>query len=420
MPKFTEVLRNRNFFLLWLGQIISQLGDRLGQMALIGFVYVRTQGGAGSAMGIAKILSFTIIPVFLIGPIAGVFVDRWDRRKTMFISDLVRSLLVLMIPLFLFYSKNIIPIYLIIFLVFSISRFFVPAKLAIVPDLVEKKDLVMANSLINTTGMIASVLGFGISGIIVEWLGAKSGFYLDSLGYFISGVLIFCIARNYASKVTLTEMGKEFVQAFRKSVFQEVREGIVYFVKNKDIRATSWMIFALWAALGSGYVVMIVFVQQALGTVVRDLGLLAMCLGGGLFAGSVIYGKFGGKLSLYKTIFSCLALSGIILVAFALVLTHYPRFWVAVTLSLVLGIIVSPIMIASNTIIHKVSDNAMMGKIFSSLEIVMHLGFLIFMLASSMLAEHFPPGAIITAVGGLIFLLGAGNMVAHRKIPWLD
>ncbi len=69
MSKFKEVLKNRNFFLLWIGQVISQLGDRLDQMALIAFVYLRAPG---STLEIAKILSFTIIPVFLIGPIAGV------------------------------------------------------------------------------------------------------------------------------------------------------------------------------------------------------------------------------------------------------------------------------------------------------------------------------------------------------------
>ena len=104
MAKFREVLKNRNFFLLWSGQIISQLGDRLGQMALIAFVYLRAPG---STLQIAKILSFTIIPVFLIGPLAGVYVDRWDRRKTMYICDFIRSLLVLTIPLFLFYIKNL-------------------------------------------------------------------------------------------------------------------------------------------------------------------------------------------------------------------------------------------------------------------------------------------------------------------------
>src|SRR3989338_2550864 len=105
MSKFEEVLKNRNFFLLWVGQIISQLGDRLDQMALIAFVYGRSPG---STLGIAKIISFTILPVFLIGPLAGVYVDRWDRRRTMYACDLIRAALVFTIPFFLFYTKNML------------------------------------------------------------------------------------------------------------------------------------------------------------------------------------------------------------------------------------------------------------------------------------------------------------------------
>lgn len=420
MSKFQEVLKNRNFFFLWLGQIVSQLGDRLDQMALIGLVYSRTQGGAGSTMGMAKILSFTIIPVFLIGPIAGVYVDRWDRRRTMYACDFIRAALVLCIPLFLFYSKSLIATYLVIFTVFSVGRFFVPAKLSILPDLVEKKDLLMANSLVNTTGMIASIVGFGISGILVEWLGAQGGFYLDSLSFVFSGTLIFLIIKKSQAQMSIKKVSKEIVEVIRKSVLQEIKEGIQYFVKNKAIRFTSGVIFALWSALGAVYVVLIVFVQKSLGSVTKDLGLLAMLVGIGLFAGSLVYGKFGQRLSHYKTIFSSLFFSGIIIIIFALGLHRYPHFSIAALLSFLLGVFVSPVMIASNTIIHNVSDNGMMGKIFSSLEIVMHLGFLSFMFLSSFLAERLPPFLILVVVGGLICLLGVINLIYNRKMPWLN
>jgi len=417
MAKIREVLKNRNFFLLWLGQIISQLGDRLGQMALIAFVYLRAPG---SPLQIAKILSFTIIPVFLIGPLAGVYVDRWDRRRTMYICDLLRSLLMLTIPLFLFYAKSLAPIYLIIFIVFSIGRFFVPAKLSIIPDLVQKKDLLIANSLVNTTGMIAAILGFGISGVLVEWLGAKSGFYLDSLGFLVSGTLIFLISKKFFAAVDLREVGKEIVEVISKSVFQEIKEGIFYFIRKKDIRFTASIIFALWSALGAVYVVIIVFVQQTLHSATKDLGLLVMFLGIGLFLGSLFYGKFGQRVSHYKIIFSSLVLSGIMLVTFALGIYRYPNFMLAALLSLCLGLIIAPIMIASNTIIHNVSDNVMMGKIFSSLEIVMHLGFLLFMFISSILAERFSHLLILVVVGCLLGILGLVNLFFNRKAAWLS
>jgi len=259
---------------------------------------------------------------------------------------------------------------------------------------------------------------------LVEKLGAKSGFYLDSLSFLISGAFIFLISKRFAAasdfNADFRQVSKEIVDVIRKSVFQEVKEGILYFIRNKDIRFTAGIIFALWSALGAVYVVVIVFVQKALHSATKDLGLLVMFLGIGLFLGSLIYGKFGQRISHYKIIFACLVASGIMLVIFALGIYYYPNFIIAASLALCLGLIISPIMIASNTIIHNVSDNEMLGKIFSSLEIVMHLGFLLFMFISSMLAERFSHVAILVVVGILLSLLGAASLVLNRKVAWLD
>jgi len=417
MSKFHEVLKNRDFFFLWLGQIISQIGDRLGQMSLIGFIYLRAPG---SPIEIAKLLSFTIIPVFLIGPIAGVYVDRWDRRRTLYVCDLMRAALVIIIPLFLFYKQGLLLVYLIVFVVFSISRFFVPAKLSIIPDLVQKKDYLIANSLVHVTGMIAATVGFGISGLLVEWLGARSGFYLDALSFLVSAMLIFFIAKRPKVSMSLKKVGKEIVEVIKKSVAAELKEGFLYFIKKKDIRFTAGIIFILWSALGSVYVVFIVFVQNTLHSATKDLGLLIMFLGIGLFLGSLVYGRFGQQFSHYKIIFVSLILSGSMLVILALTIHRYPYFMIAAGLSLLLGVLIAPIMIASNTIVHNVSDNDMMGKIFSSLEIVMHLGFLLFMLISSFLAERFSNLIILVVVGGFLTGLGLVNLIMDRKGAWLN
>jgi len=417
MTKFTQVLKNRNFFLLWVGQIISQVGDRLDQMALIAFISSRA---GTSTLDIAKILSFTIIPVFLIGPLAGAYVDRWDRRRTMFVCDFLRAILVFTIPFFFLNLKNLIPIYLIVFVIFSIGRFFVPAKLSIIPDLVDKKDILIANSLVSTTGMIAAILGFGISGIIVEWLKAKGGFYLDAFSFFVSGACIYFISCRSCTRMNFKEVGKEIVDVIRKSVLTEIKDGILYFIRKKDIRFTAGITFILWSALGAVYVVIIVFVQKTLNSVTKDLGLLVMCLGVGLFLGSLLYGRFGQRISHYKMIFISLILSGIMLTVFALTIHRYPHFKIAALLALGLGLTIAPIMIASNTIIHNSSESEMRGKIFSSLEIVMHLGFLLFMFISSFLAEKFPPVMILVIVGGIIGTVGIVSLIYHRKIPWLE
>jgi len=418
MSKFRAVLKNRNFFLLWLGQIISQFGDRLGLMALLSFAYQKADHG--SPIEIFKILLFTIIPVFLIGPVAGVYVDRWDRRRTMYSCDILRAFLVLAVPFFLFYHKNLSAAYFLIFLIFCLGRFFIPAKLSIIPELVDKKDLLIANSLVNITGMIAAILGFGISGILVEKVGTKNGFYLDGLSFFISGALIFFITKKSALRINLKKVGEEIVEVISKSVIQEISEGALYFITKKGIGFTAGILFALSSALGVVFVVLIAFLQNTLGSATKDLGFLIMFLGTGLFAGTIIYGRFGQRLNQYTTIFVALFSTGVIITTFALGLSRYPSFSLAAALSFSLGFLFSPVMSAVNTIIHKVGDNGMMGKIFSSIEIVMHLGFLLFMFISSLLAERFPQQHILAVVGVLVSLLGVISFIYQRKISWLD
>jgi len=420
MSEYAKVLKNRNFFLLWLGQIVSQLGDRLDQMALLGLIYLKAPG---SPMQIAKIMSFTILPVFIIGPLAGVYVDRWDKRRTMYICDFLRAALVLSIPLFFFHTDNFLPLYIVIFIIFSIGRFFVPAKMAILPELVEKKQLLMANTLANMTGMIAAVAGFGISGLLVEWVGAKSGFYLDSLSFAFSALLIFLIstgARWRSREHTVHHPVREMEEIFRKTVLQELKESWKYVLSNKHIRFTVGLIFTLSSALGALYVVMIVFVQKTLHSATKDLGLLIVFLGAGLFCGSVCYGRFGSRISHYRMIFLSLAAAGIMLIVFAFALDKYPVFNVAAVLALLLGLSISPIMIASNTIIHRVSDSQMRGKVFSALEIIMHLGFLTFMLLSSKIAERLPEIFIIYVIGCLFALIGLVNIFYKRMAAWLS
>lgn len=403
MAKFTEVLRNRNFFFLWLGQIISQVGDRLDQMALIGFI---TQRSPGKTLQLAALLSFTILPVFIIGPIAGVYVDRWDRRKTMFVCDFLRGLLVLTIPLYLIDSKmSLLPLYFVVFLMFSIGRFFVPAKLAILPEIVPKDKLLLANSLVNTTGMIAAILGFGIGGVAVAVLGVKGGFYLDSVSFFISSLLIFSIRLSSKAKIGIVELSREIAQAIRRPIFSEIKEGVKYLISQKQMRMVVNIMFLVWAALGAIYVVLIVFVQETLKSYTLDLGFLIMFLGLGLFSGSLIYGRFGKTDNCVKTIFSSLVASGFMLAIFAFTLKIMPHFYTAASLAFVFGIFVSPIMTATNTLIHDVSNEKMLGKVFSSIEIVMHLAFLLFMLLGSVLVEF----KVITRP---ILLIGVGILFA--------
>ncbi|MBU4311218.1 MAG: MFS transporter [Candidatus Omnitrophica bacterium] len=403
MTSVRGLLKDKNFSLLWFSQIISNFGDRLDQMALIGLIYARAPG---STFELAKLLSFTIIPVFLIGPIAGIYVDRWDRKRTMIFCDLLRGVLVLLIPLAIIYSSNMVPIYVIVFIVFSATRFFLPSKLAIIPDIVHKDRLLLANSLTSTTMMIATIIGFGFGGIIVAQVGAKGGFCVDSATYFISAVMMSFVVLGFKEAMKTKAPKEKLRKIIRKTVLGDIKEGLLYLKDHKDIRMVANTMFLLMAGVGSVYVIIIVFVQEVLGSSTSHLGFLAMFLGAGLFLGSVVYGRFGGKMCKRKVINSGLFISGLIIVVFSMGLLWWPYFYVAAIVSMVLGMFAAPIVVSSNTLLHEVMKAEMRGRIFSSLDVIMHIAFLVFMVLTSIIAEWVGKGAILITIGLMLSAIG--------------
>ena len=153
-------------------------------------------------------------------------------------------------------------------------------------------------------------------------------------------------------------------------------DGINYIQSQKNIRFIFLLMSVLFTAAGAIYVIIIVFIQQTFGSVTKDLGFLAVPLGIGLFAGSMVYGRFGKELSKFKTIFGALILGGMMVTFFAAAISHTHDRVFAAILAAILGFIIGPIMIAANTVIHSVCSEEMSGKVFSALEFVMHLAFL--------------------------------------------
>ena len=417
MTRFRDVLKDRNFFCLWLAQIISNFGDRLTQMALVALVYQRAPG---NTIALAKLISFTVIPVFLIGPIAGAWVDRLNKRNVMIISDLLRGILILMIPFFIM-SKQIIPIYLVIFLAFSLSRFFIPSKMAIIPDLVSKDKLLVANTLADTTHMVGNVLGLVVAGILVniKSIGAIGGFYIDSGTFFISAALITMMAqkefvKHVAEDIKVTREALE--SSIRKSIFEEVREGIRYLKQYNEMHFIVYTFFLLMAGLGAISCVVIVFIQESFCTATLDLGLIGLFLVGGLLLGALIYGKLGQRVEKKGAILASFITTGIAVILFAFFVRKYPNVLVSGLLSGLIGMAASPIMTSVNTLTHETMPEEARGRTFSSLEAVIHLAFLVFMFLAAYAAKYIDRFWILVAVGAIFSVCGlAGILVRSKK-----
>jgi len=416
MIRFRDVLKERNFFFLWLGQVISNFGDRLNQMALVALVYQRTPG---SAMALAKLISFTIIPVFIIGPVAGVLIDRLNRRHVMIIADILRGFLVLTIPFFIALNQ-ILLIYLAVFLIFALSRFFVPSKMALIPELVSEEKLLVANTLSDTTHMIGNVAGLVVAGIIVNIpaIGAIGGFYIDAVSFFVSaGLIAMIIQKEFAKDVRkdLKVTREVFGNSLRRSVFGEIREGMNYLVRYSTMRFVVSTLFLLMAAIGTISCVIIVFIQDACGNATRDLGLLGMFLVAGLFLGYIFYGRFGQRLDKRKVILLSFFASGALIMLFSASVKYNPNILATGFIAALLGAAISPIAVSTNTLTHEVIPEEARGRIFSSLEVVIHLAFLLFMFLAAYAANYMDRFWILVSVGAILSACGLAGLVSGAK-----
>ena len=183
---FLEVLRaNRNFRQLWLGQVVSQLGDWFDTIAL--YTLLLNLTGSGRAVGLLLVARF--LPSFFVGPLSGVIIDRFSRRMIMIVSDVVRAVVVLGF-LFVRRPEQVWLIYALTILQLVFSTFFEPAKTAVIPSIVSGRELLAANAVASATWSVMLTLGAAFGGLVTGWFGTDVAFVLDSLTYVVSALLI--------------------------------------------------------------------------------------------------------------------------------------------------------------------------------------------------------------------------------------
>ena len=166
MGDLLVTLRQRNFALLWFGSLISITGDWMLLVALPIYVFRLT----GSALATGAMFAAGLLPNVLFGSVAGVFVDRWDRRRTMVIANLLLTISIL--PLLIVPTTGLLwVVYAVAFVQSCVGIFNEPAENSLLPRLVEGEHLVAANSLNAMNNNIARLAGPALGGLVVGWLG---------------------------------------------------------------------------------------------------------------------------------------------------------------------------------------------------------------------------------------------------------
>ena len=187
---YTRLAVNPSFSALWTGQVISLFGDRVNQIALAAFVFETTD----SPFAVALTFLAGLVPNLILSPVAGAYVDRWEHKEVLVVSDVLRAACVLLLPVAILI--NVWLAYPIVFVITTISIFFRPARQALLPRVVPEEDLLPANSAMWVGETLADVLTYPLAGLFVLFLAASLpvAFWLDAVTYLASAVLIGSIA----------------------------------------------------------------------------------------------------------------------------------------------------------------------------------------------------------------------------------
>ena len=273
---YIELLRtNKNFRRLWIGTLVSQLGDWFNTIALYQLINMLT----GSPLAMGGVFLFKLLPWALISPLAGIVVDRFNRRQIMIISDLLRAVVVLGF-LWIDSTDQVPLVYLLISLQVMIGAVFSPAKSASIPNITAPKDLLTANAISSATWSVMLAVGAGLGGLATEVIGTDGVFIVDSLTYLLSALFIY---RTAIPQETDTEPG------FIRSSYKKIAEGWSYMLSNAHVGRIA-LAKATWAVGGGATVYMLTLLGPSIlpGAEATGIGTLFFARGLGTGIGPIL------------------------------------------------------------------------------------------------------------------------------------
>ena len=370
---FIPVLTNQDFLILWGGQIFSQLADKIYLVLMITIIASQFQKANQpiSAWVSAIMIAFTI-PAVLFGSLAGVFVDRWLKKRVLVSSNLARGVLVLILPLLLWSSENTEPIYglpvgfywllLITFLVSTLTQFFAPAEQSTIPLIVGKNNLLSANSLYTTTMMAVLIIGFAVGEPLLELaqklsgvigLGENFGQELIVGGaYAIAGLLLLLLKTGEKSQNLSPET---------PHVFVGIQEGIAYLGKNQRVRNALFQLVILFSVFAALAVLAVRLAETIPEMKAEQFGFLLAGAGIGMAISAFILGHWGQKsshaqLSLWGSIGVAVSLFGLSIFTESL--------WLELLMTVLLGGAAALVGVPMQTTIQAETPADMRGKVF--------------------------------------------------------
>ncbi len=369
-PGFISVLRNSNFLALWSGQVFCQIADKVYLVLMIALIDTLVEGDTKISGWVSALMMTFTIPAVLFGSLAGVYVDRWPKKTVLVATNLLRGILVFLIPLLLFLTHDWAPIAGIplgfgiilgvTFLVSTLTQFFAPAEQSTIPLVVQSSDLLSANSLYTTTMMASVIVGFAVGEPLLavadhvwQQLGGTGGLGKEILvggSYAIAGLLLM-----------LLKTGEKKPEKEREHVLADLRDGFRYLRKNHLLRNALIQLVILFSVFAALTVIAVSMAEAIPNLKASQFGFLLASGGVGIAIGAIVLGQFGQRFSHTR-----LSLIGSIgMTASLLGLSVFTtQLWASILLLVLVGVFGALIGIPMQTTIQKETPTEMHGKVF--------------------------------------------------------
>ena len=421
---YLTLLKNRNFLRFFMAQFVSSLGDWIGVIAIAIFA-----NRIGGPTAVGTVMTARVIPGFLVGPLAGVVADRWDRKKTMVYSDLARAALIFSLPFF----ESLLYLLLASLFLESLTLMWGPAKDSSLPNFVPTAQLTHANSL----GLIAVYLPWPIASVVFALLSSLGGFlgdnvpvleglqsnpealalWIDSLTFAFSAFMISTLAIK-SSRTRKTKL--DFSQ-----VKDDLVEGLTFVIKHRQVRPWILGIGFTFTAAGGVFSLGVGFVETVLKGKGTDFAFLMSFLGTGMIVGLLAVGAISKKMQKDVLFSSSLVLSGVSLIAFA----SMGSLQAAIPIATCIGFFGGSAYSMGYALMQETTSDELRGRTFSAAYTVIRIGTLLglglFPFIASAIGDHDVslfgnvdielPGSRVTLWLAGLFAL-AGGLLSMRAI----
>ncbi|MBM3787017.1 MAG: MFS transporter [Acidobacteria bacterium] len=380
MAGFAALLKhNANYRNTWIGQVVSEVGDHFNTIAVFSLVLERTNSG----LAVSGVMLARAIPMLLAGPLAGVSLDRFDRRQIMIWSDLVRGVVAALFVLAIQPGRTWL-LYVLSALLMAASPFFTSGRASILPSITTSGELHTANTITQTTQWSTTALGAFLGGFSAAMFGYEAAFLVNALSFFFSA---FCIARVQVPGGGSESKRNELNETKVVKPWQDYKEGLRYIGSIPLLVALCFVSVGWASGGGAAQILFPLFGERVFHRGPQGIGELWGAAGAGLVAGGIFAHRLMPGLSYraYKqTIAIAYLVHGVSYVAFALA----QPYWLALSMIALSRASVAVSSVMNVTQILRMVDDEYRGRVFATLETVTWGVMMLSMTGAGLASDH--------------------------------